>query len=102
MAACLPAPPPAPACPPLQVLEGLLDENDQDPNVWLLLAMCCQGGGDLAGALEAVEEGQSLCKKMKLPKGHAMSESFNLMQAELQKLEAREKAEAGQAEQEGA
>jgi hypothetical protein len=82
-----------------QVLEGLLDENDQDPNVWLLLSMCCQGGGDLEGALAAVEEGQSLCKKLRLPKGHAMTESFNLMQAELQKPA----AEAGQAEeQEGA
>ena len=35
------------------MLEGLLDENDQDPNVWLLLAMCCQGGGDEEGALGA-------------------------------------------------
>lgn len=37
------------------MLEGLLDENDQDPNVWLLLAMCCQGGGDEEGALGAGE-----------------------------------------------
>jgi hypothetical protein len=35
------------------VLEQLLEENDSDPNVWLLLAMCCQGGGDLEGALAA-------------------------------------------------
>lgn len=36
-----------------QVLEQLLEENDQDPNVWLLLALCYQGGGDLEAALEA-------------------------------------------------
>lgn len=44
-----------PACLPacLQVLEQLLEENDQDPNVWLLLAICYQGGGDLEAALEA-------------------------------------------------
>lgn len=41
--------------PRLQVLEQLLDENDSDPNVWLLLAMCCQGGGDLEAALSAGE-----------------------------------------------
>ena len=37
----------------VQVLEQLLEENDEDPNVWLLMALCCQGGGDLEGALEA-------------------------------------------------
>lgn len=34
------------------MLEQLLDENDADPNVYLLLAMCCQGGGDLEAAAE--------------------------------------------------
>ncbi|KAI3423950.1 hypothetical protein D9Q98_009784 [Chlorella vulgaris] len=84
-----------------QVLEQLLDENDSDPNVWLLLAMCCQGGGDLEAALSAVEEGIVLCKKLRLPSDHEIICSFESMQTELTSMldaAAKEKEEAKAAE----
>ncbi|EFN50963.1 hypothetical protein CHLNCDRAFT_141593 [Chlorella variabilis] len=69
------------------VLEQLLDENDSDPNVWLLLALCCQSGGDLEGALGAAEEGISLCRKMKLAPDDETLAGFEAMQAELQAMQ---------------
>ncbi|PRW32682.1 UPF0661 TPR repeat-containing -like [Chlorella sorokiniana] len=69
-----------------QVLEGLLDENDQDPNVWLLLAMCCQGGGDEEGALGAVEEGIEVCKRLGLPKEDDTYAGLEALQEGLQTL----------------
>ncbi|KAI7838116.1 hypothetical protein COHA_008123 [Chlorella ohadii] len=69
-----------------QVLEGLLDENDQDPNVWLLLAMCCQGGGDEEGALGAVEEGIEVCKRLGLPKDDDTYAGLEALQEGLQTL----------------
>lgn len=80
-----------------QVLEQLLEENDQDPNVWLLLALCCQGGGDLEGALGAVIEGLDLCKKLRLPSDDEMVGGFEAMQTELKAmLEAEAKQGGGE------
>lgn len=53
-----PAPPPSPLFSSflhVQVLEELIEENDQVPNVWLLLAVALRGAGELEGALEAGE-----------------------------------------------
>ncbi|PSC76490.1 putative assembly chaperone of rpl4 [Micractinium conductrix] len=77
-----------------QVLEQLLEENDTDPNVWLLLALCCQGGGDLEGALECAEEGMKLCKLLQLPSDNEMVTGFESMQSELQAMMEGEKKAA--------
>ncbi|KAL4421299.1 hypothetical protein ABPG75_010590 [Micractinium tetrahymenae] len=81
-----------------QVLEQLLEENDQDPNVWLLLAMCYQGGGDLESALEAAEHGLQLCRQLGLPAGDEMLAGFEAVQNELQAMIEGEKKEAKAAE----
>ncbi len=41
----------------VQVLEELVEENDQVPNVWLLLALALRGAGEFEAALSAGEAG---------------------------------------------
>ena len=36
-----------------QVLEGLIEENDSVPNVWLLMALALRGAGEWEAALSA-------------------------------------------------
>ncbi|KAL4424581.1 hypothetical protein ABPG77_009165 [Micractinium sp. CCAP 211/92] len=81
-----------------QVLEQLLEENDQDPNVWLLLALCYQGGGDLEAALEAAEHGLQLCRQLGLPAGDDMVAGFEAVQTELKAMIEGEKKEQKAAE----
>ena len=40
-----------------EILEGLLEENDMVPDVWLLLAVAYRAGGESASAREAAENG---------------------------------------------
>lgn len=84
-----------------QVLEQLLEENDQDPNVWLLLALCYQGGGDLEAALEAAEHGLQLCRQLGLPADDDMVAGFEAVQTELQAMIEGEKKEQKAAEKAG-
>ena len=42
----------------IQVLEDLLKEDDSDPNVWYLMALCYHAGGHYLEALDAIAKGE--------------------------------------------
>ena len=42
----------------IQVLEDLLKEDDSDPNVWYLMALCYHAGGHFSEALDAIAKGE--------------------------------------------
>lgn len=45
------------------ILEGLLDENDSVPDVWLLLAVAYRAGGELESAAEAASQGAKIARQ---------------------------------------
>jgi kinesin family protein 5 len=73
-----------------QVLEGLLEENDGVPEVWLLLAVAHRASGALAAAAATAEEGCALVRKLGVPAGDEVA-------AALAELVAEVAAEAGEA-----
>lgn len=44
------------------ILEGLLEENDAVPDVWLLLAVAYKAGGELESAAEAATQGAKIAR----------------------------------------
>lgn len=70
----------------IQVLEGLLEENDAVPHVWLLLAVAYRAGGDLEEAAEAVDEGLQVVKAMRLPDDDDMVVALNELKGELDSI----------------
>lgn len=65
------------------VLEGLLEENDTVPDVWLLLAVAYRSGGELEAAAEAASEGASMARKLGLPADHEVVAALGELEMEL-------------------
>lgn len=65
------------------VLEGLLEENDTVPDVWLLLAVAYRSGGELEAAAEAASEGASMARKLGLPADHEVVAALGELETEL-------------------
>jgi kinesin family protein 5 len=68
------------------VLEGLLQENDTVPDVWLLLAVAYRSGGELEAAADAAKEGASTARKLGYPTDHEVVAALSELEAELGKL----------------
>jgi kinesin family protein 5 len=68
------------------VLEGLLQENDTVPDVWLLLAVAYRAGGELEAAADAAKEGASTARKLGYPTDHEVVAALSELEAELGKL----------------
>lgn len=68
------------------VLEGLLQENDTVPDVWLLLAVAYRAGGELEAAAEAAAEGATVARKMGFPADHEVVAALGDLEAELGKM----------------
>lgn len=67
-----------------EVLEGLLEENDSVPDVWLLLAVAYRAGGELESAAEAAVNGASLARKQGLSEDHEVVAALEELEKELQ------------------
>ena len=68
------------------VLEGLLQENDTVPDVWLLLAVAYRAGGELEAAADAAKEGASTARKLGYPTDHEVVAALSELETELGKL----------------
>jgi len=68
------------------VLEGLLQENDTVPDVWLLLAVAYRAGGELEAAADAAKEGASTARKLGYPTDHEVVAALGELETELGKL----------------
>jgi hypothetical protein len=68
------------------VLEGLLQENDTVPDVWLLLAVAYRAGGELEAAADAAKEGATTARKLGYPTDHEVVAALSELEAELGKL----------------
>jgi tetratricopeptide (TPR) repeat protein len=67
----------------IDVLEGLLEENDVVPDVWLLLAVAHRAGGEAEAAAEAAAEGASVAQRLGLPPGHEVAAALEEIKGEL-------------------
>lgn len=70
----------------VQVLEGLIEENDSVPHVWLLLAVAYQAGGHLEESAEAVDEGLQVAQAMGLPTNDELIGALNTVKGQLDEL----------------
>ncbi len=68
------------------VLEGLLQENDTVPDVWLLLAVAYRAGGELEAAAEAAAEGASEARKLGFPSDHEVVAALGALEGELGRM----------------
>lgn len=68
------------------VLEGLLQENDTVPDVWLLLAVAYRAGGELEMAADAAKEGVETARKLGLSEDHEVVAALCGLESELGKL----------------
>ena len=70
----------------VSVLEGLLEENDGVPDVWLLLAVAYRAGGELDEAVDAARKGVAVAKRLGLPPEHEVSAALEDIEGELTTL----------------
>lgn len=77
------------------VLEGLLEENDSVPDVWLLLAVAYREGGELESAAEAAVEGAKVARTLDLPGDHEVVAALEELEQELGKLVVQETGAEG-------
>lgn len=75
------------------VLEGLLQENDTVPDVWLLLAVAYRAGGELEMAADAAKEGVETARKLGLSEDHEVVAALGELESELGKLVLDEEAQ---------
>ena len=68
------------------VLEGLLQENDTVPDVWLLLAVAYRSGGELEAAADAAKEGAATARKLGYPTDHEVVAALSELEEELGKM----------------
>lgn len=65
------------------VLEGLLEENDTVPDVWLLLAVAYRSGGELEAAAEAAALGAAMARKLGFSCDHEVVAALSELESEL-------------------
>ena len=60
----------------MQILEGLLQENDQAVHVYFLLAMAYHAGGQDESALEYITEGEKVIERLAMPANDPAVQGF--------------------------
>ncbi|GFH26459.1 TPR_REGION domain-containing protein, partial [Haematococcus lacustris] len=81
----------------VEVLHSLVEEDDTNPDVWQLLSLALYSGHQYEEALEAIVRGQSLMRRMRVPRADPHWAGFEELAAAVKDAMGQEAAALGEA-----
>ncbi|GFH22266.1 TPR_REGION domain-containing protein [Haematococcus lacustris] len=81
----------------VEVLQSLVEEDDTNPDVWQLLSLALYSGHQYEEALEAIVRGQSLMRRMRVPKADPHWAGFEELAGAVKDAMGQEAAALGEA-----